>query len=107
MVAFLLLSGRYIGAQVPRRAAALVRKRAIVEGTYGSFDPLRGALFVPFEYSDLLSSGGWKPEWEEPRKIVSLRPYKGHERERTRQQRSLFPSFPFHCLLNICDCQSG
>jgi hypothetical protein len=44
---------RYIGAQVPRRAAALVRKRAIVEGTYGSFDPLKGTLL--FSSDDSLS----------------------------------------------------
>jgi hypothetical protein len=44
-----LICNRYIGAQVPRRAAALLRKRAIIEGTYGSFDLNSGTdLIVSF-----------------------------------------------------------
>lgn len=78
---------RYVGAQVPRRTAAMVRKKAIIEGTYGGFDPLVGWCFSSICPELLQLLGGWKPEWDEPRKIVSLRPYKGHLRERTRQQR--------------------
>jgi len=31
--------------------------------------------------------GGWKAEWDKPKKIYFLRPFKGHLRERNRPER--------------------
>lgn len=65
--------GKYIAPKVSRRVAAVLRKRAILHGTYGSFDP---------------KLGGWDPAWDTPRKIVTMRPHKGHKRERNRAERA-------------------
>ena len=43
-----------------------------MRGTYGAFIP---------------NVGGWDPTWDAPRKIYNLRPWKGHKRERTREER--------------------
>jgi hypothetical protein len=82
--------GKYIAPLVPRRIAADVRKRAIVQGTYGSFS---------------LPVGGWDPAWDETKKMFVMRPYKGHLRDRNRKERcvlsflssflSLGLTFPF------------
>lgn len=50
----------------------MLRKRAIIEGTFGSWSPIHG---------------GWLPEWDEPVKVPLLKPNKGHKRERTREAR--------------------
>ncbi len=43
--------------------------------------------------------GGWNPDWDPLRKIVSLRPYKTHIRDRDRQQRSInFFFFFVNCI---------
>ena len=68
-----LSSGRYQGPMVSPRRAAVVRKRAIIEGTYGTFCPY---------------FGGWLPEWDKPRKMDFIRVPKGHKRERTREARA-------------------
>jgi hypothetical protein len=64
--------GNYNKPMVPVRIAAVFRKKAIIEGTFGSFVP---------------NEGGWDPAWDVPRKIVPLRPHKGHLRERNRHER--------------------
>ena len=58
---------------VSKRIAAGVRKRAIIDGTFGSWDDTRG---------------GWIPEWDIPRKMFMARPLKGHKNERTRAARA-------------------
>ena len=64
--------GRYIAPMIPRRIAADVRKRAIVQGTYGSFS---------------LPIGGWDPAWDETKKMFVMKPFRGHSRDRTRKER--------------------
>ena len=66
--------GRYIAPKVSRRVAAGLRKRAIIDGTFGSFSLEQG--------------GGWDPEWDKKPKIYMLRPFKGHVRERNRDTRA-------------------
>jgi hypothetical protein len=63
---------RYFGPLVSSRIAADIRKRSIVEGTFGTF---------------VANEGGWDPSWDEPKKMYMLRPAKGHIRERNREQR--------------------
>ena len=63
---------RYYPPLVSRRKAAVLRKRAIVEGSFGSFIP---------------NVGGWDPAWDEPKKMYMLKPTKGHKRDRTREKR--------------------
>ena len=65
--------GKYIAPKVSRRVAANLRKRALVEGTYGSFS---------------VEQGGWNPEWDKLPKMYMLRPFKGHIRERNRETRA-------------------
>ena len=67
-----LEKGRYIAPMIPRRIAADVRKRAIVQGTYGSFS---------------LPIGGWDPAWDETKKMFVMKPFRGHSRDRTRKER--------------------
>uniref|UniRef100_A0A7S4KCW7 Large ribosomal subunit protein mL59 domain-containing protein n=1 Tax=Odontella aurita TaxID=265563 RepID=A0A7S4KCW7_9STRA len=59
---------------ISMRKAAVIRKGAIKDGTYGSFDPENGK--------------GWNPMWDTPRKITSLRLPKETKRERTREARA-------------------
>eukprot|EP01035_Chromulina_nebulosa_P018088 gene18088-23736_t len=68
-----MVNGRYFGPLVSKRKAADLRKRAIIEGTFGTFSTV---------------FGGWKPEWDEPKKIALIKPQKGHLRERTREARA-------------------
>ena len=65
--------GKYIAPKVSRRVAANVRKRALVEGKFGTFSA---------------EEGGWDPEWDLPRKMFMMRPFKGHVRERNRDVRA-------------------
>ena len=44
----------------------------LLKGSYGSFSA---------------ETGGWDPKWDTPRKIVTMRPYRGHKRERSRPER--------------------
>lgn len=37
-----ITKGRYAGPMISRQTAAKLRKRALVEGTYGEFNPLYG-----------------------------------------------------------------
>ncbi len=66
--------GKYIAPKVSRRVAANLRKRALVDGTYGSFSLEQG--------------GGWDPEWDKQPKMYMMRPFKGHLRERNRESRA-------------------
>ena len=78
------------------RAAAHLRKRAIIDGSYGSFDPTKGvclvislALYVAiFTLLVSLLSGGWNPEWDTHKKMFFLRPFRTHIRDRSRDQRA-------------------
>jgi len=65
--------GKYMKPMVPRRIAANFRKRALLEGTYGAFEP---------------EMGGWEPAWDNVKKVALLKPYKGHVRERNRAERA-------------------
>ena len=65
--------GRYVGPIISPRKAKMVRKRAIVEGTFGSFCP---------------QFGGWLEEWDTPRKTYLYRVPKGHLRDRNREKRA-------------------
>lgn len=56
------------------RKAAVIRKDAIKDGTYGAFDPETGR--------------GWDPMWDTAGKIKSLRLPKETKRERTREGRA-------------------
>ena len=68
-----LEKGKYIKPMIPKRIAANARKRAIRDGTYGTFEP---------------GVGGWDPAWDTTRKMFLLKPYKGHVRERNRPDRA-------------------
>jgi hypothetical protein len=68
-----LVNGRYHGPMVKPRVAALVKKRAVIEGTVGSFCP---------------QFGGWLEEWDNQRKVFMPRVPKGHIRERNRERRA-------------------
>ena len=81
-----LVNGRYIGPMIPRRKAADLKKRAIIEGTYGEFTP---------------NVGGWNPDWEIPRKMYIIKPDKGHSRERTREQRYISYCDTLRVFINI------
>ena len=65
-------NGQYIKPMISKRIAANIRKRAIVDGTFGQYTP---------------GIGGWDPEWDEPKGIHIMRPHRGHLRERTRNDR--------------------
>ena len=54
---------------VSRREAAVARKQALRDGTFGTFDP---------------EKGGWLREWDPVRAPRVLIPPKGHKRDRTR-----------------------
>ncbi|KAJ1392468.1 hypothetical protein B484DRAFT_459418 [Ochromonadaceae sp. CCMP2298] len=68
-----LFKGRYIAPLVSRRIAADLRKRAIIEGTFGDF---------------VANLGGWDPAWDIPHKMFILKAERGHKRERTREVRA-------------------
>lgn len=72
------IAGNYIRPLVPKRIASKLRKRSLVEGTFGSFK-LLDAENRPL--------GGWDPSWDTPCKMYFLRPHKGHIRDRSRQER--------------------
>lgn len=77
-----IVMGRYIPPLISKRIAAKTRKRALVDGTFGSFKLLD---------EEGNTRGGWDPSWDVPRKFHFLRPPKGHKRERDRHIR--YPSF--------------
>eukprot|EP00567_Pseudictyota_dubia_P013357 CAMPEP_0197444262 /NCGR_PEP_ID=MMETSP1175-20131217/9794_1 /TAXON_ID=1003142 /ORGANISM="Triceratium dubium, Strain CCMP147" /LENGTH=142 /DNA_ID=CAMNT_0042975025 /DNA_START=184 /DNA_END=612 /DNA_ORIENTATION=+ len=66
---------RWRSPLVSLRVANTIRKHAIKEGTYGSFDPETGK--------------GWDHMWDKPGKIKSIRLPKETKRERTREARAL------------------
>jgi hypothetical protein len=63
--------------KVSKRVAAELRKQAVVEGNYGSFDSETGK--------------GWDPKWDDLRQTgtMQLRPPKLTKRQRTRESRAL------------------
>lgn len=69
-----LEKGKYVAPLVPKRLAANIRRRAIIEGTYGSFSSETGV--------------GWDPEWDAPRKLFMLKSPRGHLRDRKRPERA-------------------
>eukprot|EP00593_Proboscia_inermis_P009928 CAMPEP_0171326588 /NCGR_PEP_ID=MMETSP0816-20121228/117549_1 /TAXON_ID=420281 /ORGANISM="Proboscia inermis, Strain CCAP1064/1" /LENGTH=147 /DNA_ID=CAMNT_0011826097 /DNA_START=546 /DNA_END=989 /DNA_ORIENTATION=+ len=62
------------GPMVNPRKANAIRKEAMADGTYGTFDVTTGI--------------GWDAAWDRPQKLPSVRPFKGHKRERTREARA-------------------
>jgi hypothetical protein len=68
-----VIKGYYQCALVKPRAAAHLRKRSVIDGSYGSFDPRRG---------------GWNPEWDTHKNMYFLRPWKTHKRDRDREARA-------------------
>ena len=62
--------------KISKRIAGVLRKQAIQEGTFGSFDPETGK--------------GWDPKWDSLRQTgtMQLRPPKLNTRQRTREQRA-------------------
>jgi hypothetical protein len=54
------------------RQAAVARKQALRDGTFGAFDPVQG---------------GWLAEWDPVKAPRVLIPPKGHKRDRTRAER--------------------
>lgn len=62
--------------RVSKRIAGVLRKQAIKEGTFGSFNIETGK--------------GWDPKWDSLRQTgtMELRPPKLHSRQRTREQRA-------------------
>lgn len=66
---------------VSKRIAATLRKKAVREGLFGSYDPSTGK--------------GWDPKWDidstttESNQLPQLRPMKETKRERTREERAL------------------
>jgi len=62
--------------RVSKRVAAVLRKQAIKEGTFGTFDPETGK--------------GWDPKWDSLRQTgtMQLRPPKLTTRQRTREKRA-------------------
>ena len=64
--------GRFHAPLVSKRLAANLRKRSIIEGTFGSFSPIHG---------------GWDPSWDTPKNIFIIKPDKGHLRDRNRPER--------------------
>ena len=63
---------KYYGPLVSRRKQAVMRKKCIINGTYGEFIP---------------NQGGWNPKWDKFKKMFCIRPNKGHKHERTRLER--------------------
>ena len=73
------LGGGRRAALVSARTAALLRKKAVLQGTFGEFTP---------EHSDEHGNGaGWDPAWDPTRAPHIVRPYKGTKRARTREAR--------------------
>lgn len=68
------VNGRWRGAAISARVAARIRKTALIENTFGTFDRETGK--------------GWDPAWDAPRKIQRIRPAKETKRERTREMRA-------------------
>lgn len=68
------VNGRWRGAAITARVAARIRKTALIENTFGSFDRETGK--------------GWDPAWDMPRKIQRIRPNKETKRARTREMRA-------------------
>ena len=83
---------------VSKRVAAMLRKRAIIEGNFGSFEETRGeetfsttparslpthprSASLPFQI------GGWDPMWDTYKRPSVRRPPKLHLKERTRHDR--------------------
>lgn len=69
-----IMNGRWVAPIISKRKAAVQRKKAILDGSFGAFSIEKG--------------GGWDPAWDPiPRPIVA-RPYKLHKRQRTRAARA-------------------
>jgi hypothetical protein len=69
-------TNRWRKPAVSKRIAAVVRKHAVQDGTFGSFDPETGK--------------GWDPKWDSVKQIgtMQLRPNKMTARQRSRESRA-------------------
>ncbi|RYG67555.1 hypothetical protein EON64_07175 [archaeon] len=78
---------------ISARSAAQLRKRALVEGTYGQFVPNLGRydsfghVICSFLMCTLCPIGGWDASWDEERKVYMLNAPRGHAHERDRAER--------------------
>mmetsp|Transcript_7152 Transcript_7152/g.12831 ORF Transcript_7152/g.12831 Transcript_7152/m.12831 type:complete len:144 (-) Transcript_7152:136-567(-) len=68
------VNNQWRSSMLSKRVAAKVRKQAILDSTYGTFDATTGR--------------GWDASWDKPGKIASIRPFKETKRERTREVRA-------------------
>ncbi|CAM9229772.1 unnamed protein product [Chrysoparadoxa australica] len=66
------MGGKWHGSAVSNRKAAFVRKRALVDGTFGSFSATKG---------------GWDSSWDRVKAPRILKPPKLHKNERNRAER--------------------
>uniref|UniRef100_A0A7S1XMQ3 MRPL25 domain-containing protein n=1 Tax=Phaeomonas parva TaxID=124430 RepID=A0A7S1XMQ3_9STRA len=67
------VDGRWRKAAISAKNQARLRKTALMEGTFGKFDPATGK--------------GWDPAWDPVSKVVPFRPRRLRRRERTREER--------------------
>mmetsp|Transcript_1382 Transcript_1382/g.1842 ORF Transcript_1382/g.1842 Transcript_1382/m.1842 type:complete len:137 (+) Transcript_1382:64-474(+) len=67
-----IIRGRWAKPIISRRKAADQRKKAVIEGTFGSFS---------------IEHGGWDPKWDKCQRPITARPFKGHKQERNRTER--------------------
>ncbi len=68
----MVVTGGWRSPLVSKRVAAMLRKKAIKDGTYGSFQG---------------KAGGWDPAWDTFKKPIIRRPHKMKIKERTREAR--------------------
>jgi hypothetical protein len=73
----------WMPALIPKKTQSMLRKRAVREGTYGSFDATLGKGWDPAWDIDLAKSGHGGGTGR-----IRIRPNKKTSRERTREQRA-------------------
>ena len=66
------VDGKWKRPLISKRQASEVRKQAMLNGTFGSWNP---------------GQGGWLPEWDPKPKLLVMKPPKQHKHFRTREER--------------------
>jgi hypothetical protein len=67
--------GRWRKAMVSKRVAADLRKQAMIDGTYGTFNAQTGV--------------GWDPQWDNPGRMPSLKAPKDSRAFQSREKRAI------------------